>query len=405
VVPFLCLTIFIVGIFLGYSVPKFLNRSETRDSDISSRVVKSNSDLSKEVDLEFIEEVYRTLEDKYLGEFGKDKEKSTYGLVKGLVNSIDNRYTIFLDPEESENYFSQASGDFEGIGIVLAYNGQYTYVETVLKGSPAEDVGMLPGDMIVQVDGQDMESELPGAVAELIRGEADTFVKLKVFREEESVQELEFEIQRKKIEVDNVMWKKIDDSTAKIDIGQFSDVSPSAFNDSWDKIVAEIEIGMPNLKNIVLDLRNNPGGYVFSVRYVLEEFFDNSEILMKERSKEKSEIGYEDNRKGKFEDKKLVVIVNEGSASASEIFASAVQDNNRGEVVGAKTVGKGVEQELVKFEDGSMLLVVFQEWLTPNGRSITPEDPITPDFEVEYTLENLKEANDTQLNKALELLK
>jgi carboxyl-terminal processing protease len=126
---------------------------------------------------------------------------------------------------------------------------------------------------------------------------------------------------------------------------------------------------------------------------------------MKERTKNKKETEYEDERNGEFEDVDLAVLVNEGSASASEILAAAVQENERGEVVGKKTVGKGVEQELINLPDGSMIIMVFQEWLTPNGRRINEDSPITPDHEVDYSIEDFKAGQDKQLDKALELIK
>lgn len=361
-------------------------------------------------DQEYLQDVVDTINSKYLGETdGLTKDAITYGLVKGLVNSLGDKYTFFLNPEEAEAYFSQAAGDFEGIGVVLSFNGQYAYIETVLKDQPAQLAGVQAGDIILEVDGEDVSDMLPAVVAQKIRGEKDTKVTLKLYRAEDTasaqLDEIDITITRNRIEVDNITWAKENDNTVTINISQFSDKDLQTFIGNWDNVVAEIQAEAPNVENIIVDLRNNPGGYVAGVNYILEEFLENGEIVMKERTKNQEEKVYKDSRKGQFENKNLIVLVNESSASASEIFAAAIQDNDKGKVVGEKTVGKGVEQELQQFGDGGILFLVFQEWLTPDGRRITPENPITPDYEVEYNLDNFKNNTDPQMDKALELLK
>ncbi|MCA9381249.1 S41 family peptidase [Candidatus Dojkabacteria bacterium] len=361
-------------------------------------------------DQSYLQNVIDTINSDYLGDTDNlTKDSVTYGLVKGLIDSLDDRYTFFLDPEEAQAYFDNASGDFEGIGVVLAFNGQYTYVESVLKGQPAEEAGLIAGDIILQVDGNDVEDTLPAIVAGQIRGEKGTDVTLTIYRYEENVskqeEQLDVTITRNKIEIDNITWERLNDNTIIIDIYQFSDVDVTTFINSWDKVVSEIQTEMPNVENIVVDLRGNPGGYVAGVKHILEDFLHDGDVLMGERTKNQDTKTYRDKRDGAFENQNLVVLVNESSASASEIFSAAIQENNRGVVVGEKTVGKGVEQTLEKYSDGSILFLVFQEWLTPDGRRITAENPITPDYEVEYNLDNFKSNTDPQLDKALELLK
>ena len=380
------------------------------DSGTSNNLQGGILGSSDYYDQAYLQSVIDTINRSYLGQTDDlTKDSVTYGIVKGLVNSLNDRYTFFLDPEEAKAYFDNASGDFEGIGVVLAFNGQYTYVESVIHGQPAEEAGVLAGDIILKVDGNDVEDTLPGIVAQQIRGEKGTDVTLTIYRFEKAAsaqqEELDITITRNKIEIDNITWEKQDDNTAIIDIYQFSDVDVTTFINTWDKVVSEIRTEMPNLENIIVDLRGNPGGYVSGVKHILEDFLHDGDVMMGERTKEQDTKTYEDKRAGAFEDQKLVVLVNESSASASEIFSAAIQENDRGVVVGEKTVGKGVEQTLQDFPDGSILFLVFQEWLTPDGRRITEENPITPDFEVEYNLDNFKNNTDPQLDKALELLK
>jgi carboxyl-terminal processing protease len=413
-IPVLTALSLFLGIFVGLTITKLydaVTSDESEQTDGNTQQNQPTYELNFEeddlYDRDYVNSVIDVFQERYLDDIDVESPEQTYGLLKGFVESLDDRYTSFLTPEETQAYLNQNKGDFEGIGVVLGYKENRTYIETVLKGNPAESAGLLPGDIILKVDEEEVQENLPSYVATKIRGEKGTKVKLTIFRikDDNNTEELEFEIERNTIDIDNVSWESIDENTVKITINQFSDESALKFNETWDKVVNEIKSEKPNLENIVLDLRNNPGGYVYSVRYVMEEFFSKGEILMKERTKNKKETEYEDERNGEFEDVDLAVLVNEGSASASEILAAAVQENERGEVVGKKTVGKGVEQELINLPDGSMIIMVFQEWLTPNGRRINEDSPITPDHEVDYSIEDFKAGQDKQLDKALELIK
>jgi carboxyl-terminal processing protease len=403
--PFLSCVALILGIFIGATFFWALSGFGSNDQSSDDSLLQSYNFYEPE----YIQSIVNILNEKYLGDTSNlTSEEITYGMVKGLIESLGDKYTFFLDPEESEQYLSRSSGDFEGVGISLSFDGVYTYVESVLQGHPAEAAGVLPGDIILEVDGESVEDLLPGVVAQKIRGEKGSEVTLSIYRASElaseQVDSLDIKITRGTIEIDNIFWEKIDDNTVTIDIIQFSDSSAQVFIDSWDKVVSEIEEEVPNVSKIVVDLRGNPGGYVVGVKHILEEFLSSGTVIMQERTKNMEERVFRDSREGRFEDVELVVIVNDGSASASEIFASAIQDNDRGEIVGSSTVGKGVEQELIQLPDGSILLIVFQEWLTPNGRRITPESPITPDHEVDYSASDFRNNEDPQLDKALELV-
>ncbi|MDQ7021709.1 MAG: S41 family peptidase [Candidatus Dojkabacteria bacterium] len=252
-----------------------------------------------------------------------------------------------------------------------------------------------------------MIEKLPIEVARAIRGEKDTNVNIKVLREntDGTIEEVSFDIKREKIDIDNVMWRDLGNGIIKIDIVQFSDVSVQTFLNSWDVLVEDILRENKDINGIVIDVRGNPGGFVVGVRYILEEFLSSGDILMKEKSNRGVVKEYKDERKGVFEDVPVVVLVSQGSASASEILAAGISENDRGEIVGMETVGKGVEQELVNFDDGSLLFVVFQQWLTPDGNNISADSPIIPKYIVENTTEDYKNGKDPQMDKALELLK
>lgn len=399
VAPILILLSFIVGIGVGALL---LSIFSTTANVLNSKQA-STSSISEYFDEQYIEEVFEIFEERYLNEL-PDRSEASYGIIKGFISSLDDKYTSFLDPEEAEQYRESRDPSFDGIGVTLKFEEGYTKAETILKGNPAESAGMMPGDVVLEVDGEDVAGKFPAYVASKIRGEKGTQVNLKLYRES-TPEVLEKTITRARIETSNIAWAELDNGVFQISISQFIDVTPSAFNASWDNIVTEILAKNANPKGIIVDLRGNPGGYVDSVKYVLEEFLTSDQIMLIENSKIYGKIVYKDKRVGLLENIPVSVIVNEGSASASEIFATAIQENGRGKIVGTKTVGKGVEQEINdSFDDGSILVLVFQEWLTPKGNRISEDNPVKPDFEIELTEEQYVAGNDIQLNKALEVL-
>jgi carboxyl-terminal processing protease len=399
IAPVLILLSFIVGIGVGALL---LSIFSTTANTLNRKQISSSA-LSEYIDVDYVSEVLEIFDERYLNEL-PDKDKASHGIIKGFITSLDDKYTSFLDPEEANQYRESRDPSFDGIGVTLKYEEGYTTAETVLKGNPAEAAGVQSGDVVLEVDGEDMAGKFPAYVSSKIRGEKGTEVKIKWYRESSS-EVLDKTITRARIETTNISWEELENGVFQISISQFVDVTPSAFNASWDKAVNEILAKNSNPDGIVVDLRGNPGGYVDSVKHVLEEFLSSEQIMLIENSKIYGKIVYKDKRTGSFENIPVSVIVNEGSASASEIFATAIQENGRGKVVGTKTVGKGVEQEINdSFDDGSILVLVFQEWLTPKENRISEENPVKPDFEVELTEEQYSAGNDTQLNKAVEEL-
>lgn len=396
IIPTLITITLVLGIGIGSLITLAITSARTQN-------YQSNTSVSGSYDSAYVDSLLKTLKDRYIGDL-PSSEDLTHGIAKGIIGSLDDKYTTFLSPEEAQAYNESKDPSFEGIGVTLRFNENNTEAETVLSNYPAEKAGILSGDIFLEVDGEKVDGKLPNEVASKIRGEAGTEVKLKVFRPDTS-ETKDFAITRQKIEVSNISYKYEGNGVYRIIISQFIDKTPEDFNKAWDDTVKKITTSTEKPKSIIVDLRNNPGGYVVAVRYVMDEFFKKDSVLMMESQKGMDTIVYKDEKTGKFEDLPLVVIVNEGSASASEIFAAGVQDNNRGKVVGMPTVGKGVEQQLLdNFEDGSLLILVFQKWLSPTGRQVTPEEPIKPDFEVEFNVDDFKAGNDKQLEKAKEVL-
>lgn len=391
----------VISLFLGLAVGVVITSVFNKLTSSTTSSINGVSD-SQIYNSQYFDEVYGLLQKEYIGQLPA-KEELTYGLVKGLISSLNDPYTYFLNPDEARDYLDSRSPDFEGIGVTLRFNDNNTEVETVLSGYPAERAGMRSDDVVLSVNSESVEGMQPNLVASKIRGDKGSEVKVQVYRPE-GAQLLEFTMIRETIEVSNVEAKEVKDGVYQVSIKQFVDESVDAFKSSWDRVVADItKEGTP--KAVIVDLRNNPGGYVAGVKHVLEDFLSEGELMMYEENKSTGKTEYRDYRKGKLENVPVVVLVNEGSASASEIFSAAIQDNERGKVVGMPTVGKGVEQQVIDdFPDGAMLIMVFQQWLTPDGRNINKENPIKPDIEIDYTSENATKGVDPQLEKAIEVL-
>ncbi|MBD3280875.1 PDZ domain-containing protein [Candidatus Dojkabacteria bacterium] len=354
----------------------------------------------KSVNVDTLWEVWSELESSYIEE-NLDGQAMIDGAIKGLVNSLGNEYNSYLTAEETIDYLESNAGEFEGIGTTLRYTGEYTEIETPIDGYPAQEAGLRPGDKIIEVNGTNMKGKEAFEAAELIKGEAGTTVALKIVRLGEE-NPLDFEIKREEIDIDSISFGEIEEGLYKIKITQFTEDSLFEFKDQWDEAARDIYENNPD--TIIMDLRNNPGGYVDGVLYVLDEFFPRNTLLMSERDREGNTRDLKAKRNGRFEDTDLIVLINEGSASASEIFAGAVQDNDRGEIIGMPTVGKGVEQRVITLKNGGSLHVVFQEWVLPSGRVIDRESPIEPDMEVELDEDDFLNRRDPQLDRAIEYI-
>jgi len=329
-----------------------------------------------------------------------------YGAIKGMVAALDDPYTVFLTPEENKSTNETLAGEFGGVGISLGYKDKTLAVMSPLKGTPAEKAGVKAGDLILHitdkennVDEDTTDITLDGAV-KLIRGKIGSEVTLKMYREGKS-DYFDVVLIRENIVVPNVTltWKeKNGKNIAVVAIAQFSE---TLFTD-WPKTVEEIKNEKENGKfgGIVLDLRNNPGGFLQASVLVASDFVKTGTIVT-QKSSDGSEQKYDVQAdRGNFLNDKLVVLINGGSASASEILAGALKDYNRAKLVGVKSFGKGTVQQPEDFSDGSGLHVTIAKWLLPNGVNIHGAG-ITPDVEVK-TSETDK--TDVQLDKALQVV-
>ncbi|MBN1915381.1 S41 family peptidase [Candidatus Dojkabacteria bacterium] len=390
------ITVFLSGVFVGKVEIK-----KQKEEGVDYKLTGDFYNKANEVNINILWDAWDQLESIYIKK-DLSGEDLLNGTVKGLVDSLGDPYTFFLTKEETAEYQNGNASAFEGIGTTLRYNGEHTVIESPIDGYPARKAGLEPGDVILEVDGEDMRNKSATHVAAKIRGEAGTTVKLAIFKVSKQ-EEQKLDIVREKIDLDNVTYEDLGDGIVKIKIIKFTEETVSAFNQQWDATMQNVLSKNP--RGIVIDIRNNPGGFVDSAKYASSEFLDKGKVILIEEDRDGRRNTHKVERTGLMRNIPVVVLVNKGSASASEIFAGALQDHGRAKVVGEKTVGKGVEQRVVNLSGGASMHVVFRRWLTPNGRNINQEDPITPDFKIEYKIEEFNKGLDPQLEKAVELLK
>lgn len=330
----------------------------------------------------------------YIGEI--DEEKLLDGAIKGYVEGLGDQYSEYMTKEEWEEYQASALGNYVGIGIYMGTNKDgYTIVSSPIKDSPAEKVGLKTEDIIVEVDGEEVLDVDSSIIASKIKGKEGTKVHLKVARKSEY---LEFDIERKEIKLYHVESEVLDNNIGYLSLLTFDE----GCAEELEAKVKELE--EKGIKKLILDLRYNGGGLVDEALDIADIFIEkDKDILITLSSDNDEEISK--TKKNQVTDAELVVLVNEYSASASEILVGALKDNNRAKVVGTTTFGKGVIQNVFSLKDGSVLKLTVAEYFTPKRTKIN-KTGIKPDFEVELPeVEKEEDFVDTQLNKAKELLK
>lgn len=351
------------------------------------------------LDTRIAEKVWSIIQSSYLRASSIDNESIKYGLAKGVMNSLKDQHSAFFDPKEAREFLASLKGDLEGIGAELRLRDGVVYVVTPLPNSPAEKAGILPGDAILKINGENL-----GSVADLtsvvsrIRGPKGTSITLSILHKNE-VESVEITIVRDRIHQESIEFEERmvkGNNVGIIRMSQFSeDVS-----DELRKAMRAVQ--EKNISKLVLDLRFNGGGYLDQALEVLSFFVSENLPAVVMEGKSSNQVK-ETFSTGLRYDGSLVVLVNEASASASEIVAGALQDHGRAKVIGTKTYGKGSVQEVKNLSDGSALRITIAEWKTPRGRSIENVG-ITPDVEVKLQYEKYREGDDNQLEKAFDFL-
>jgi len=391
------LLIILISFSSGFATNDFIRSLDGKENitGLANLNIGSENEIEKKADFNIFWDAWKVVEDKYNLE-PLDYQEMVYGAVEGMVYSLGDPYTVFMNPEESEIFNEDMKGSFSGIGAEIGFRDKLLTVIAPLKDSPAENAGILPGDKILKVDGEEIIGVNIDKAVSLIRGEKGTKVLLTIARDE--LDEFkDIEIIRDTIILKTVEWEIMESNIAYIKISQFKEETTFELDDKIDDILAIDPQG------IIIDLRNNTGGYVGTVKEVAGRFLDRGEVVFIEDYGDEKNIHKTIGSK-RFFNVPIVVLMNEGSASASEILAGALRDNMDVKLVGKKTFGKGSVQELKYLKDGSSIKITVAEWLTPNG-TIINNNGVEPDFDIEITTDDYENDRDPQLDKVIELLK
>jgi len=351
--------------------------------------------VSTDFDYELIQEILELLDEQFYGEL-PDRQALTYGAVRGMLMSLDDPYTSFIDPQVTAILNEDASGTFEGIGAMVTMRDDgYLEIASLIPGQPAEAAGILPGDIILAVGDQSIVGMGLYEAISYIRGPAGTDAVLTIARADEE-ESIIITVTRARIEVPIVEYRMLDDEIGYILLSEFD-------ANATDRVQEALkELGRQNPKGLIFDLRSNPGGWLDqSIR--VSDLFLNKGLVAIERDSSGREQRFYSYDGDVGEDIPLVVLVNRGSASASEIVAGALQDRGRAVLIGTPTLGKGSVQRPNALSDGSQLRVTIARWYTPNDNSIHGNG-LEPDILVEFPRDT-PPGEDPQLERAIEYLK
>ena len=385
------------GFLVGQAYPLLVNTDKNNESQTSLTIPQSSSSESPELDKLFepFWETWNYVNEQYVDQ-PVDHTLMMRGAIDGMLASLGDPHTSYMDPEIFQQQNAPLQGEYEGIGAWVDVSGDFLIIISPMPGSPAEAAGIKPDDQVIAVDSEDMTGIEGNLVLRRILGEAGTDVTLTIFRPS-SNESFDVTITRQKITIPSVTGEMLDNDIAYVQLINFGDKTHQDLKKILRELLKEKPVGL------ILDLRNNGGGYLNTAIDVTSEFVKQSPIMYEEFG-DGERITYKAKPNGLATDIPLVVLINEGTASASEITAGAIQDYKRGILVGKTSYGKGSVQNWVTLQnDQGAIRVTIARWLTPNERQIN-ELGLTPDIEIEITEEDIEAERDTQLEKAIEIL-
>jgi carboxyl-terminal processing protease len=370
----------------------------------------------QKLDLAQLWQVLNKLEANYYDPKAIDSQKLLNGAISGMVNSLEDPYTVYLPPQQNTDFKQGLAGKFEGIGAELGMKGKQIIVVAPLDGSPAQKAGVKAGDSVLKVDDKPTFGWTLNQAVEKIRGPKGTEVKLTVQHKAED-KPVDLKLTRDTIQVksitswvknvkdideinqSNVLKANPDDKVAYVRLSQFGDTA----NQEWVNFANNLALQLNNdksIKGVVLDLRNNPGGYLTDAVFISSEFLKNGTVVIQDDGKG-NQVKMDVSRKGLLTDIPVLVLINKGSASASEIVSGALRDHSRAKLVGETSFGKGTIQQAEDLGEGAGLHVTIAKWLTPNQTWVHTKG-LKPDIEV--ALDTKDPSRDAQLEKAVEEL-
>lgn len=398
---FFIVIFFIVG---SYSIGYNRGKSETSGEIVQKTIPINQAYIDNKlpgpdskIDFSVFWKVWDLVKEKHVSKNTLDAQKMIYGAINGMLRATGDPYSYFFSPEESKSFAQDIEGSFEGIGAELGIKDNILTVVAPLDGSPAQKSGLMAGDKILKIDGKTAADFGVDEAVDMIRGKKGTQVKLTILRSGEQ-ETRDVMITRDVIEVKSVKLEFKDDSIAYVKLTKFGENTNREFNDVAGQIISK------NTKGIILDLRNNPGGLLDKAVDVASKMILKGEVVVLEEDSAGNKNSLKTEGGDKLSDIPTVVLINEGSASASEILAGALHDNREITLIGEKSFGKGSVQELIKLPGNASVKITVAKWLTPGGDYIM-EKGISPDVEVGLTTDDYNNNRDPQLDKAMEIIK
>jgi len=341
---------------------------------------------------QILETTWNTIDHKYVFQEDIDREKVFYGMMSGIVDSLGDPYSVFQTPEVYENFMQSLSDSLEGIGATLNIDEDGVLeIIAPLNGSPAQAAGIKAGDKILAIDGKITKNFSISESVNKIRGDAGTVVTLSILRGSEL---MDIEITRAKITIPYVEYEVSSKDIATVTINSFGDGVVEGFQEFVD------EVDTTKLKGLVIDLRNNPGGFVDHAVNIADFFLEEGDVILQTQNAAGDIVKTEATGEATLAGLKTVILINSGSASAAEILAAALRENDQATLIGQQSFGKGTVQQIQAYIDGSSLKLSMAKWLTPNGTTIH-HIGLTPDIEVEITEDDIENEVDAAMNKAL----
>ena len=378
--------------YLGFNK----GRAETRNINISG-LNGGETPSGVNANFNIFWQAWSELKAKHINGKTTEERKFVEGAIKGIAGSLDDPYTTYFNPADSKKFGDDVKGSFGGIGAEIGIRNEQLIIVAPLKATPAERAELKPKDKILEIDGTSTFNLQVDEAVKLIRGEPGNKVTLTILRESWDKSK-KIEIIREVIRVPTLDSELSVDRILRINLYAFNENTRNLF----DKAVSDGLRGGAN--GMILDLRNNPGGYLDVAVDLAGWFLKRGDVVVREKFSSGAEDVITANGNEKLKDFPVVIIMNDGSASASEILAGALRDNRGVKLVGVKSFGKGTVQELVRLSDGSTLKITIANWLLPGGLLID-KNGIEPDYMVENSDEDLKKDIDAQFDKAKEILK
>jgi carboxyl-terminal processing protease len=391
-IVFSSLILIVAGFYTGYRY------SDSTPKNIVIKGVSNMESGKTDSDFSVFWQAWDLLKSAHLdGENLNDKDL-IYGAISGLVGATKDPHTVFLAPDDSKKFEEDIQGEFGGIGAELSVKDGFVVVVAPLEDTPASRIGIKAGDKILEINGEPVLNADVNEAVKKIRGEPGTDVTLTILSNgDEKTHEVT--ITRDIISIPTLNWEIKDNDIAYIELYSFNENAPFLFYKAALAIMLDKDI-----KGIVLDLRNNPGGYLEVAVNLAGWFLEDNTLVVSEQTKDGLGIGFNASGTGAFKDVPVVVLVNKGSASASEILAGALRDNRGVMLVGEKTFGKGTVQQMAGLKDGSQIKITIAKWVLPDGGTID-QTGLVPDIEVKISDTDAEAGIDTQLNRAIEEIK